>query len=145
GGAATLELARALLAQGDLGEAATAAHNAILIYAQIYGTRHPLTQTARLAVAEAQLSSQASSSEAEHTIAQVLADASNHKEPDVLRARALLLQGQLAASRGQRDDALRLVQKAAGEYEAALGGTHPELAAALLTAADLLLASGHAS
>jgi hypothetical protein len=168
--AAALELARALLAQGELVEAATAAHSAATIYAQIYGARHPLTQTARLTVAEAQLSSPISSGEAEQTIGQVLADVGergeqaphgapgdsgggaggeaprgiDHKEPDVLRARALLLQGQLAATRGRRDDALRLVQKATGEYEAALGGTHPELAAALLTAADLLLASGRA-
>lgn len=144
GAAAALELARALLAQGDLVEAATAAHNAATIYAQVYGARHPLTQTARLTVAEAQLSSPISSGEAEKTIGEVLADVGNRKEPEVLRARALLLQGQLAAARGQRDDALRLVQKATGEYEVALGSTHPELAAALLTAADLLLASGRA-
>ena len=160
GAAAALELARALLAQGDLVEAATAAHNAATIYAQLYGARHPLAQAARLTVAEAQLLSPISSGEAERTIGQILADVGergepgepggkaargiDHKEPDVLRARALLLQGQLAAARGQRDDALRLVQKATGEYEAALGGTHPELAAALLTAADLLLASGRA-
>ncbi|HEX3478297.1 MAG TPA: serine/threonine-protein kinase [Kofleriaceae bacterium] len=142
--AAALELARSLLAQGDLIEAATAAHNAATIYAQIYGARHPLTQSARLTVAEAQLSSPISSDEAERTIDEVLADVGDRKEPELLRARALLLQGQLAAARGQRDDALRLVQKATGEYEAALGGTHPELAAALLTAADLLLASGRA-
>lgn len=144
GAAAALELARALLAQGELVEAATAAHSAATIYAQLYGARHPLTQTARLTVAEAQLSSPISGGEAERTIDEVLADVSSRKEPDVLRARALRLQGQLAAARGQRDDALRLVQKATGEYEAALGGTHPELAAALLTAADLLLASGRA-
>ncbi len=144
GAAAALELARALLAEGELVEAATAAHNAATTYAQIYGAGHPLTQTARLVVAEAQLSSPISSGEAERTIGEVLAGVDNHKEPDVLRARALLLQGQLAAARGQRADALRLVQKATGEYEAALGGTHPELAAALLTAADLLLASGRA-
>lgn len=142
--AAALELARALLGQGELVEAATAAHSAATIYAQIYGARHPLTQTARLTVAEAQLSSPISSGEAERTIGQVLADVGDRKEPDVLRARALLLQGQLAATRGQRDDGLRLIQKATAEYEAALGGTHPELAAALLTAADLLLAAGRA-
>jgi eukaryotic-like serine/threonine-protein kinase len=159
GAAAALELARALLAQGELVEAATAAHSAAMIYAQIYGARHPLTQTARLTVAEAQLSSPISSGEAEQTIAQVLADVGersepgggdpagsaggaggkaprgiDRKEPDVLRARALRLQAELAAMRGQRDDALRLVQRATGEYEAALGGTHPELAGALLAA-----------
>jgi eukaryotic-like serine/threonine-protein kinase len=145
GAAAALELARALLAQGELVEAATAAHSAATIYAQIYGARHPLTQTARLTVAEAQLSSPISGGEAERTIGQVLADVGEPGEhPETLRARALLLQGEIAASRGQRDDALRLVQKATAEYEAALGGTHPELAAALLTAADLLLASGRA-
>jgi hypothetical protein len=146
--AAALELARAFLAQGDLVEAATAAHNAATTYAQLYGPRHPLTQTARLTVAEAQLSSPISSGEAEKTVAEVLAGVGEQspdaQHPDALRARALLLQGQIAAARGQRDDALRLIQRATGEYEAALGATHPELAAALLTAADLLLAAGRA-
>src|SRR5262249_54325024 len=105
------------------------------------------------------LSSPISGGEAERTIAQVLADvgersepgsggkatrAIDHKEPDVLRARALRLQGELAAARGQRDDALRLIQRATGEYEAALGSAPPESAAALLAAAVLLLAAGRA-
>ena len=144
GAAAALELARGLLAQGDLVEAATAAHSAATIYARIYGARHPLTETARLTVAEAQLSSPVSSGEAEQTIGRVLADVGDRKEPEVLRARALLLQGELAAARGKRDDALHLFQRAAQEYEGALGGTHPELASALLTAADLLLDAGRA-
>lgn len=145
GAAAALELARMLLAQGELIEAATAAHSAATIYAQVYGARHPLTQAARLSVAEAQLSSPVSSGEAERTIGQVLADLGDRKEPDALRARALLLQGKLANARDKREDALRLVQRATQEYEAALGGTHPELASALLTGADLLLAAGRAA
>jgi hypothetical protein len=57
-------------------------------------------------------------------------------------ARALLLEAELAEARGQRDEALRLVARASQEYEAALGGTHPDLANALITAGDLQLAAG---
>ena len=46
------------------------------------------------------------------------------------------------ARAGRRDEALRQVQRAIQEYEAALGGTHPELAGALLVSGDLLLAAG---
>jgi len=59
-----------------------------------------------------------------------------------VRARALLLQGRLADARGNRDTALRLVQRAVSEFEAALGGAHPELAGALLISGDLLLEAG---
>ncbi|HMG56095.1 MAG TPA: tetratricopeptide repeat-containing protein kinase family protein, partial [Kofleriaceae bacterium] len=142
GAAAALELARAQIAQGELGDAVTSAHGAATIYAQVYGSRHPLSQTAQLVVAEAQLSSPASSTEAERAINRVLADLVDRKEPDPRRARALLLSGELAAARGKRDEALRLFQHATQEYEAALGGTHPELAGALLTVADLQLAAG---
>jgi tetratricopeptide (TPR) repeat protein len=143
GAGAALELARALLVQGAASEAVSAAQSAASIYAQIYGARHPLAQAARLVVAEAQLSSPASSGDAERTLAQVLADLGDRKEPDALRARALLLQGRLADARGKRDDALHLTQHAAQEYEGALGGTHPALAGALLATGDLLLAAGH--
>src|SRR6185503_16276501 len=58
-------------------------------------------------------------------------------------ARALMLQGRLAEARGERDDALRKIQRAGQEYEAALGGAHPDLAGALLIAGDLLLDAGN--
>jgi len=143
GGAAALELARALLAQGDVAGAETVARGATAAFAQVYGARHPLTQSARLATAEAQISSPTSAAAAEQALAHVLADLHDRKEPDALRARALLLQGELAEAHGNRDEALHLVQRATQEYEAALGGTHPELASALLAAGDLLLAAGH--
>jgi hypothetical protein len=142
GGAAALDLARAELAQGDLASAEVAAHNAATIYAQVWGDHHPLALTARLTVAQAQLASPASSATAEEVIAHVLADLGDRKEPDAVRAHALLLQSQLADARGQHDEALRLVARASQEYEAALGGAHPDLANALLTAGDLLLAAG---
>ncbi|HEY0477749.1 MAG TPA: serine/threonine-protein kinase [Kofleriaceae bacterium] len=143
GAQAALDLARALLAQGDVATAETTARGAAASFAQIYGGHHPLTHAARLATAEAQIGSPASSPAAEQALIQVLADLGDRKEPDALRARALLLQGELAEARGHRDEALRLVQRATQEYEAALGGTHPELAGALLAAGDLLLAAGH--
>jgi serine/threonine protein kinase/tetratricopeptide (TPR) repeat protein len=143
GAAASLDLARALLAQGALADAETAARNAATIYTQLYGARHPLARAARLALAEAQLPSTASRAAAEQAITEALGDLGPHKEPDALRARALLLLGALDNARGRRDEALRQVQRATQEYEAALGGTHPELASALLAAGDLLLAAGH--
>lgn len=145
GAAAQLELARALIAQGELADAVTAARIAATTYGQVYGARHPLTQAAQLAIAEAQLSSPASATAADQALTGVLADLAPHKEPDALRARALLLQGQLAAAQGRRDEALRQIQRATQEYEAALGGTHPELATALLTAGDLQLTAGRNS
>jgi len=145
GAGAQLELARALIAHGELADAVTAARIAATIYGQVYGARHPLSHAAQLAIAEAQLSSPASAGAAEQTLNGVLADLASHKDPDSLRARALLLQGQLANARGKRDDALRLVQRATQEYEAVLGGTHPELATALLTAGDLQLVAGRNS
>lgn len=141
--AAGLDLARALLLQGELAQADAAASTAAAAFARLYGPRHPLTRAARLAAAEAQLPSPATTTTAEQIIAHMVADLRDRKEPDALRARALLLQGQLAEARGDRDGALRLVQRATQEYEAALGGTHPELAGALLAAGDLLLATGH--
>ena len=145
GAGAQLELARALIAHGELADAVTAARSAATIYAQVYGAHHPATQAAQLAIAEAQLSSPASASAAELTLTGVLAELAEHKEPDSLRARALLLQGQLASARGKRDEALRLIQRATQEYEAVLGGTHPELASALLAVGDLQLAAGRNS
>lgn len=142
GGAAALDLARALIAQGDAAGAEAAARSAASIYAQVWGARHPLAQTARLTVAEAQLGSPAGSATAAAAIERVLAEVADHKDPDAVRARALLLGGRLAATRGDASDALRLIGRAAQEYEAALGGAHPELAGALLVSADLLLAAG---
>lgn len=143
GGAAALDLARAELARGNLADAEVSAHKAQAIYAQVWGAHHPLAQTAQLTFAEAQLPSPASSAAAAQTIERVLVDLGDRKEPDAVRAHALLLQSRLADARGQRDEALRLAQRAGQEYEAALGGTHPDLANALVTAGDLLLASGH--
>jgi hypothetical protein len=143
GGAAALDLARAQLAVGDTASADTFARRAAAIYARIYGTRHPLAQTARLTAAEAELGSPASSAAAAETIVHVLAQLRDHADPDPVRARALVLQSRLADARGQRDEALHLIQRAVQEYEAALGGAHPELASAMLGAGDLLLADGH--
>jgi eukaryotic-like serine/threonine-protein kinase len=148
GGAAALDLARAQLAQNDLAAAALGAQRAATTYAQAYGPHHPLAQTARLLVAEAQLQSpgggvpDGSAAAAAATIDRVLADLADHKEPNAIRARALLVQGRLSAARGERDEALGLVQRAGQECEAALGGAHPELASALLVAGDLLLDAG---
>ncbi|HEU4732781.1 MAG TPA: tetratricopeptide repeat protein, partial [Kofleriaceae bacterium] len=139
---AALDLARAELALGDLSGADTAARRATAIYVRIYGARHPLSQTARLIAAEAELSVPAASAAAIEEIGHVLGELRDHAEPDAVRARALAVQSRLAAIRGQRDEALRLIQHAAQEYEAALGGAHPELAAALARAGDLLLADG---
>ena len=77
------------------------------------------------------------------TVAHVLAELADRKEPDAMRGRALLLDSRLAEARGAHDDAVHLAQRATQELEAALGGTHPELARALLLAGDLQLA-GHA-
>ena len=143
GGGAALALARVLLAHGDPAGAEAAARSAAAIYARRYGARHPLAETARLTVAAAELTSQASSADAADAIARVLAELGERKDPDAVRAHALVLQAQLADARGQRDAALPLIQRAIQEYEAALGGTHPELASALLAAADLLLTAGH--
>lgn len=142
GAAAALELARAQLAQGDVASAEAVAHSAAGIYAQLYGTRHPLAQIARLTVAEAQLGTPASAAVAAATVEHVLADLADHKEADAVRGRALLLQSRLAEARGAHDDAVHLAQRATQELEASLGGTHPELANALLVAGDLLLV-GH--
>jgi tetratricopeptide (TPR) repeat protein len=143
GADAALDLARALLAQGELAAAETAARAAVDLYTRIYGARHPQAMAARLALVEAQLASAASRSEAEQTLSQILGELAARKEPDALRARAQLLMGELADARGKRDEALRQMQRATQEYEAALGGTHPELAGALLATGDLLLAAGH--
>jgi hypothetical protein len=142
GGAAALDLARAQLAQRDVAGAAVGAHRAATIYAQVYGPQHPLAQTSRLIAAEAQLQIPTSSAAAAATIERALADTGERKEPDPVRARALLAQGRLAHARGNRDEALQLVQRAGQEYEAALGGAHPELASALLVVGDMLLDAG---
>jgi hypothetical protein len=141
GGAAALSLARVELAQRDFANAEVAAHKAAAIYEQIWGPHHPLAQTARLTVAEAQLASPASIAAAAETIEHSLANQGDGKEPDAVRAYALLLESRLANARGKRDQALRLVLRASQEYEAALGGAHPDLANALLVAGDLFLAS----
>jgi hypothetical protein len=143
GAAAALDLARAQLAVGDTADADTFARRAAAIYARTYGARHPLTQTARLTAAEAELLTPASTTAAIAAIATVLAQLRDHVEPDAVRARALVLQSRLAAARGQREEALRLSQRAAQELEAALGGAHPALASTLLATGDLLLADGH--
>jgi hypothetical protein len=142
GAAAAFDLARAQLAHGDLAAAETSAKEAATLYAQVYGPRHPQAQMARLTMAEAQLATPGTSVTAAATIERVLAEIGDHKEPDAVRGHALLLQGRLANARGNRADALRLVGRAAQESEAALGGAHPELASALLTAGDLLLVAG---
>ena len=144
GASAALELARAQLALGDVVSAESVAHSAAGIYAQLYGPRHPLAQIARLTVAEAQLGTPASAAIAAATVEHVLADLADHKEADGVRGRALLLQSRLAEARGAHDDAVHLAQRATQELEASLGGTHPELANALLVAGDLLLV-GHES
>ena len=140
GGAAMLDLARAQLARGDLAGAEVAARDASTIYGELYGPRHPLAQAARLTLVEARLASPDAT--AATALERVLAELADRKEPDAVRARALLLQARLSDARGNRDEALRLIARATQEYEAALGGTHPELANALLTAGDLLLAAG---
>jgi hypothetical protein len=144
GAAAALELARAQLAQGDLASAEAVAHSAVGIYTKLYGARHPLTQIARLTVAEAQRGSPATLSTAATTVDQILAELT-HKEPDAVRGRALEVQSKLAEARGAHDLAVKLAQKATAELEASLGGTHPELASALLAQGDLLLETGHAT
>jgi serine/threonine protein kinase len=142
GAAAALDLARAQLAQRDLAGAEVNARRAATLYGQVYGPRHPLAQTAELTVAEAELASPASSAAAATAIDRVLASLGDRKDPDAVRALALVLQGRLADLRGNRDEALRKIQRAAQEYEAALGGAHPDLANALLIAGDLLLDAG---
>jgi eukaryotic-like serine/threonine-protein kinase len=142
GAAAALALARAQLAQGDLVSAESVAHIAAGIYTQLYGARHPLAQIARLTVAEAQLGSPGSAAIAAATAEHVLADVADHTEADAVRGRALLLQSRLAEARGSHDEAVHFAQRATSELEASLGGTHPELASALLVAGDLLLV-GH--
>src|SRR5262249_18922839 len=74
GGAAALDLSRALLVQGAFADAETAARNAVTIYTQLYGARHPLARAARLALAEAQLPSTASRATAEQAITEALGD-----------------------------------------------------------------------
>src|SRR5262249_44199745 len=142
GAAAALDLARAQLAQRDLAGAEANARRAATLYAQVYGPQHPLAQTAELTVAEATLPSPAAAASSAATIDRVLADLRDRKEPDAVRAHALVLQGRLADARGNRDEALRKIQRGAQEYEAARGGAPPELASALLIAGALLLAAG---
>jgi eukaryotic-like serine/threonine-protein kinase len=142
GASAALDLARAQLAQRDFAAAALGAQRAATIYGQVYGPQHPLAQISRLISAEAQLHNPATTAAAAATIERVLADLGDGKDPDAVRARALLVQGRLAHARGNRDDGLQLVQRASQEYEAALGGAHPELASALLVAGDTLLDAG---
>jgi eukaryotic-like serine/threonine-protein kinase len=142
GAGAALDLARAQLAQRDLAGAELVARRAATLYTQLYGPRHPLALTAELTVAEAELQSPASAAAAASAIERVLASVGDRKEPDAVRARALTLQARLAEARGQRDEALRKIQRAVQEYEAALGGAHPDLAGALLIAGDLLLDAG---
>jgi hypothetical protein len=142
GAGAALDLARAQLSQRDLAGAELVARRAATLYGQLYGPRHPLALTAELTVAEAELQSPASSAAAASAIERVLATLGDRKEPDAVRARALMLQGRLAEARGERDEALHKIQRAAQEYEAALGGAHPDLAGALLIAGDLLLDAG---
>jgi hypothetical protein len=139
---AALDLARAQLVHGELAGAEASGRDAAAIYTQIWGSRHPQAQLARLTVAEAQLASPASSAAASAAIERVLAELAERKEPDAVRARALVLQGKIAELHGNASEALRLVQRAGQEYEAALGGTHPELADAQLAAGDLLLGAG---
>lgn len=145
GAAAALDLARAQLAQNDLSSAEAVAHSAAGIYAKLYGPRHPLTQIARLTVAEAQRGAPSTLATAATTVDQILAELSSHKEPDAVRGRALEVQSKLAEARGAHDVAVKLAQKATAELEASLGGTHPELASALLAQGDLLLETGHAA
>jgi hypothetical protein len=151
GAGAKLDLARAQIAQGDLAGAEASARDAAAIYTKLYGARHPLAQTARLIVAEASPATTAAAAidrvvvelgdERSHGAAGGSSGTAARREPDAVRARALLLQGRVAAARGNRGDALRLVQRASQEYEAALGGAHPDLATALTVAGDLLLAA----
>lgn len=139
GAAAALELARAQLAQGDLASAEGVARSAAGIYTKLYGARHPLAQIARLTAAEAELGVASTRGTAAATVSQVIAELADHKEPHAVRGRALALQSRIAEARGAHDDAVALAHKATGELEASLGGTHPELASALLATGDLLL------
>jgi eukaryotic-like serine/threonine-protein kinase len=141
-GTAWLDLARIQLAQGELGTADGSAQRAAAVLSQVYGARHPATRSARLLSAEAQLETPATRAAAADAIARISSELAERTEPDAVRARALLLQGRLAQARGDRDEALRLVQRASQEYEAALGGAHPDLAIATLATGDLLLAAG---
>ena len=143
GAAAALSLAQVLVAHGELAGAEPAARDAAAIYARIWGAHHPQAQAARLTIAETQVASAAAMASASAEIERVIAELADRKEADATRARALLLQGRIADARGDRDEALRLLARAAQEYEAALGGTHPALAIALLAAADAQLAAGH--
>jgi tetratricopeptide (TPR) repeat protein len=139
---AALELAQAQVAHGDVAGAEPAAREAAATYARIWGAHHPEAQAARLTIAETQLGSPAAVASAAAEIDRVVAELADHKEPDAIRARALVLQARLAEARGDREAAIGLVGRAIQEYEAALGGTHPALAAAVLAAADLQLAAG---
>jgi eukaryotic-like serine/threonine-protein kinase len=135
---AQLALAQALLLRGDPSDAQAAAKNAAGIYDLVYGPHHPATLGALLSVAEADLAS-GSQATAEATMGRVLVEVRDRKGADPVRARALLLGSRLARARGHADEALALAGKSAQEYEAALGGAHPDLAAALLEGADLLV------
>ena len=154
--AAALASARARLEQGDLIGAEAAAQRAVSTYQAVHGERHPDTLAAQLAVAEARLAG-ASWQSAEPIIDQVAAAttaaAAAREEADAVRARAWLLRARLSALRARAEspqDALAArtqgavraidpLRKAVAEYEAALGGAHPALAAAALELADALL------
>jgi len=140
--AAALGLAQLLIAHGDLAGAEPAARDAAAIYARVWGAHHPEAQAARLTIAETQLASPAQLASASAEVERVLAELADRQDADAIRARALLLQGRIADARGDRDAALGLFARANQQYEAALGGTHPALAGALLTTADLQLAAG---
>lgn len=154
--AASQASARLRLLRGDVIGAEAAAQRSASINAQLYGERHPETLGAQLLVAEARLAGagwRGAESLIDQVAAAATADASAGAEPDAVRAAALRLRGRLAAQRARvehgeellaarthgAERSLEPLRQAVAEYEAALGGAHPLLAAAALELADALL------
>lgn len=142
--AAALASAQGRLAQGELASAEAAAQRAASLFAASYGAHHPMAQLAQLTLVESRLSDPASLAAAEPQIDQIAADAAVRGEADAIRARAWLLRARIAGRRGQLARALDGTRRAVLEYEAALGGAHPELASAVLELADRLLVADRA-
>jgi eukaryotic-like serine/threonine-protein kinase len=134
--------AQALIEQGDSVGAEAAAQRAVEIYQSAWGPHHPATQAAQLTVAEARLGHPVSVAAAEPLIDQVASDAAARGDADAVRARASMLRARIAGQRGQVKLSLDGARKAVLEYEAALGGAHPELAWAVLELGDALLDTG---
>lgn len=154
--AAAQASARLRLERGDVIGAEAAAQRAASLYAQLYGERHPESLVALLGVAETRLAGagwRSAESLIDQVAAAATADASARAESDAVRAAALRLRGHLAAQRARLEHGEELLaarvhgaersleprRQAVAEYEAALGGAHPQLAAAALELADALL------